>query len=493
MESSGSDFAKIVSSAQPRVFTEFPHIKRISTWPWLSIFMLILSDIAMSAIAAFSSFYIRRYFDRELNFDLYWDLWPGVIVLVLAYFGSRLYVLVGMSAPEELRRIFHATTLVFAGVAASTFLVKGGGVYSRLVFLGAWSGCLVLVPLGRAIVRKFLAQGTWWGRSVVILGGGKTGSRIIREMILRPSLGFKPVCVFDDDPDKRNKLIHGVPVIGGLDSAPELARRYCLKYAILAMPSTPHTRLLEIVEQHGHTFSHLIVIPDLFGFASLRVPAQDLGGTLGLEVRQQLLLPLPRYVKWLLDILLCVIGGILILPLILFIGILIKLESKGPVFYGHMRIGQNNRKFKAWKFRSMFSDADGMLQEHLTKHPELAAEWKANQKLKQDPRVTRMGRILRKTSFDELPQLWNVMKGEMSLVGPRPIVDSEIEKYGSAFSLYLKVLPGLTGLWQVSGRSDTSYEDRVAMDTYYVRNWSVWMDFVIVAKTFPVLLGKGAY
>ncbi len=464
-----------------------------ATSPLLSILVLVLADITMAAIAAVACVYVRKYFDPALILSMYWDLWPGLFVLVLAFVGSRLYVLTGMSAPEELRRIVSAMTLVFVGVAASTFLVRGGEAYSRLTFFGAWAACGVLIPIGRTIVKKAVAPCKWWGRSTVILGAGKTATRIVREMVKRPQLGFKPVCIFDDDPVKIGTSIQGIPVIGGLDLAPDIARQRGLKYAILAMPNMPHTRLLEIVEQHAHAFSHLIVIPDLFGFASLRVPAQDLGGTLGLEVRQQLLLPAPRAAKWILDMLLCLVGGIAILPFVAIIALMIKLESRGPVFYGHTRIGRNNLRFKAWKFRSMFKDADKMLDQYLKDHPELAEEWKANQKLKNDPRVTRMGRILRKTSLDELPQLWNVIKGEMSLVGPRPIVDNEIEKYGNAFSLYLKVLPGLTGLWQVSGRSDTSYDDRVAMDTYYVRNWSVWMDLVIIAKTFPVLLGRGAY
>jgi Undecaprenyl-phosphate galactose phosphotransferase WbaP len=188
------------------------------------------------------------------------------------------------------------------------------------------------------------------------------------------------------------------------------------------------------------------------------------------------------------------VGGIFFSPIIFLISIMVKLDTKGPVFYGHTRIGIGGRKFKAWKFRTMVPNANQVLDEYLDNNPDLRKEWEETFKLQNDPRVTRSGKILRKLSLDELPQLWNVIIGEMSLVGPRPIVDDEIRYYGDRFDLYSFVMPGITGLWQVSGRSDTSYEGRVSLDEYYVRNWSIWMDIYILARTISVvLLRKGAY
>lgn len=189
---------------------------------------------------------------------------------------------------------------------------------------------------------------------------------------------------------------------------------------------------------------------------------------------------------------------LLAIPYILFafffIIVLVLLDSRGSVFYGQTRIGRNGRKFKVYKFRTMVQNADQILISYLEKFPELKAEWQATQKLKDDPRVTRVGAILRKYSLDELPQLWNILLGDMSLVGPRPIVDAEIEKYGKCFDLYKQVRPGLTGLWQVSGRSDTSYQRRVELDEYYILNRSFTLDFKILLRTVKVVLGKeGAY
>jgi len=195
-----------------------------------------------------------------------------------------------------------------------------------------------------------------------------------------------------------------------------------------------------------------------------------------------------------LDIFLVLLALPSVLLLVLVIAILIMLESRGGVFYGQTRIGKGGQKFKAYKFRTMIQDADHLLQVFLDKSPELKAEWLANHKLKEDPRVTRVGAVLRKYSLDELPQLWNIFIGEMSLVGPRPIVDAEVEKYGTCFELYKQVRPGLTGLWQVSGRSNTSYEHRVDLDEYYLLNRSFMLDIQILFKTVSVVLRKdGAY
>jgi Undecaprenyl-phosphate galactose phosphotransferase WbaP len=195
-----------------------------------------------------------------------------------------------------------------------------------------------------------------------------------------------------------------------------------------------------------------------------------------------------------LDISLILFAAPYILAVFLVIMVLIVLDSEGPIFYRQSRIGRYGRKFYVYKFRTMVQNADQVLQTYLENSAELKAEWLATHKLKKDPRVTRVGAILRKLSVDELPQLWNVLNGEMSLIGPRPIVEQEIEKYGKCFDLYIQVRPGLTGLWQVSGRSDTSYERRVELDQYYILNRSLKLDLQIILKTIGVVLGgKGAY
>jgi Undecaprenyl-phosphate galactose phosphotransferase WbaP len=203
------------------------------------------------------------------------------------------------------------------------------------------------------------------------------------------------------------------------------------------------------------------------------------------------------YKNWIariLDIALILLAAPYILLAFLVITVLIKLDSPGPVFYRQTRIGRFGRKFSILKFRTMVRNADQILQNYLDTSPQLRVQWLATHKLKQDPRVTRLGTMLRKSSLDELPQLWNILIGDMSLIGPRPIVSAEVEKYGKCFELYIQVRPGLTGLWQVSGRNDTSYQYRVELDEYYVRNKSLKLDLQILWKTIFVVLRKtGAY
>ena len=337
------------------------------------------------------------------------------------------------------------------------------------------------------------ARQAWWGYPVVVMGAGKTGEMVIRTLQRHPTLGLKPVAMLDDDPQKHGEL-SGVPVVGKLSIAPIIAKELKIPYAIVAMPGVAHHQLFPLIERYGRTFPHLMIIPDLFGMASLWVAAKDLGGVLGLEVRQQLFLPGPRLLKALLDKALVLFVGLACLPLIVLISLLVVVDSSGTIFYRQTRIGRRGKRFKVWKFRSMVVDADRVLEQYFERYPQLRKDWEKDQKLKDDPRITRVGKFLRQTSLDEMPQLWNVLRGEMSMVGPRPIVQEEVRRYGDKFKLYLQVLPGITGLWQVSGRNNITYDERVNFDTYYVRNWSVWLDIYILIRTVKVVLaGDGAY
>lgn len=198
--------------------------------------------------------------------------------------------------------------------------------------------------------------------------------------------------------------------------------------------------------------------------------------------------------KRLTDLLILSVCAPLYLPLMIALAMVVKVSSAGPIFYSQRRLGLRGKSFQAWKFRTMVPNADEILKEYLESNPELQEEWEKDHKLRNDPRITRIGKILRKTSLDELPQLWNVFVGEMSLVGPRPIVQDEVEKYGQVFEEYKRVLPGITGFWQVSGRNNTTYEKRVSLDSEYVRNWSLGWDIRILMRTIKtVLLREGAF
>ncbi len=466
----------------------------VATQPWLSTFLLLTTDFAAMAIANVSAVWLRLAFDGHFTLNLYLHLWPLIGLFVVVFYAYNLYSSLTPTPAEELKRIAHACSISFLLPAAATFLTRGAEDYSRGVLIMAWLMSIAIVPMMRASLRRMVCRRNWWGHPVVVLGAGDTAESVVAMLIKRPAFGLKPIAMLDDDVAKHGSLIHGVPVLGELGLATRIASEFKVSHAILAMPGAPLARLRELEVQNQRHFPHLMVVPNLCGFASLWVVPRDLGGILGLEVRRNLLLPGPQLLKRTMELSLCVIGGVLALPLVILFGLAIKLESRGPVFFAQERIGRDNTRFRAWKFRSMVQDANQRLAEYLERHPELRPEWDRDHKLRDDPRLTRVGRFLRKTSLDELPQILNVLRGEMSLVGPRPIVDAEVKRYGDDFDLFNQVRPGITGLWQVSGRNDVTYEERVALDCYYVRNWSVWLDVFILAKTVRVVVaGKGAY
>ena len=463
----------------------------------LTVAVLGLTDACVLVAAFFSSVRLWTLFRPTADPNLLVSYWPFLLVFMVVYMGAGLYRVAGLNPVEELRRSVSATSLALLIFTGSTFLLKEARWFPRGIPLLTWLLASIALPPVRSLTRKICGPRQWFGRSVVILGAGKAGETVLRALQDSPWLGLKPVAILDDDPEKLDDLRGertGIPVRGGLALARLLATKAHLGYAVLAMPGLSRSRLLKTVETYGQVFDKLLLIPDLLGMASLCVQATDLGGMLGLEIRHNLLYWPARLVKRLLDLMVVAALAPILLPAFGVIACLIKLTSPGPVFYGHTRIGCGSRMFKAWKFRTMILNADDVLRRHLLGNPALAEEWRLTHKLKDDPRVTRLGRFLRRSSLDELPQLINVLTGEMSLVGPRPIVAAEVEKYGETYAFYCRVKPGITGAWQVSGRNNTTYAQRVAFDQYYVLNWSVWLDLYILTRTVgTVLTGDGAY
>lgn len=467
------------------------HCRFQAAQPFLMLAVMLLVDMLAITTAAASSVLLWFALGRPLSLSVYGNLWPllGLVLAINAVCG--LYRRSPTSSVWELRTCTVAICLSFGLLAGVAFLVRGIEPYSRAIFLLAWASALVLVPLLRSAARNYLARTRWWGQPVIVFGSGRAGEGVIRVLTRHPELGLRPVALLSPDPWVEKP--GSVPFHGRLDLAPSFVASG-VQHAIIAAPDLSRDEYLNLLARCNACFSDVILVPDLLGFATLWVQATDLGGFLGLAVRQQLLLAGPRLLKRTLDLMLTVLGGSLISPLIVTLAVAVRLTSRGPAFYSQSRLGADGRPFRAWKFRSMVTNADAVLSTYLAGHPDARSEWERDQKLRNDPRVTPLGRWLRKTSLDELPQLWNVLRGEMSLVGPRPIVNNEVQRYGDAYSLYRRVRPGITGLWQVSGRNDVTYEERVAFDAYYVRNWSVWLDLHLLARTVLVVLrGKGAY
>lgn len=469
-------------------------------YPRATVLVLATTDLAVLFAVNALTVWVRWELGGAFAPALYWRLAPALLLFLLVYetaglyHGTCLYPGVSLGPAEEIRRLTYATTGVYLGLVVLSFLFKAGTLFSRAIFLVAWGLSLVLVPAARFGLRALLCQRPWWGVPALVLGTGEAAAAVVRALLRQPEFGIKPVGILDPQPAPDRPDVSGVPVRGTPEHAPALARALRVDYAIVALPGLDAPGLQRLLDTHVHAFAHVLVVPELFRFANLWVSAKDLGGFLGLELRQQLLRRGPRAAKFAMDFTLGVAGGLVLLPLILLIALLVRLSSPGPVFYGAPRLGRGGRSFTVWKFRTMVEDANRRLEAHLRNHPDQAAEWHTSFKLREDPRVTAVGRFLRLTSLDELPQFWNLLRGDMSLVGPRPIVAEEIPRYGELFELYKQVRPGISGLWQVSGRNDTTYADRVALDAYYVRNWSPWLDLYILARTVgAVIRCRGAY
>nr|MBA2715351.1 undecaprenyl-phosphate galactose phosphotransferase WbaP [Rubrobacteraceae bacterium] len=415
-------------------------------------------------------------------------IWVGLRGLLGLYPGH------GLDSAEELRRQTNAVLVTLSITAVFAIVFQVGNALSRLLLVLGFIGLAVLTPLARHFVKLAMEKFGVWGKPVVIMSSGEAGGQLSKPLQREWTLGLKPIAVFESGPALAGEPSKGPLHEDVLAEAVELSKKNRVDTIILNIPDVRSGQLATLSDWASTRFRHVIFLSvDLVGIMNSAVVARNFAGIFGVEIKHNLLDPWARRFKHSLDLLGASVGGLLISPLILAIVLAIRLDSPGAAIYAHRRLGANDRHFRCLKFRTMHTDAERLLDEYLQNNPDLLAEWEKDQKLRDDPRVTRVGLLLRKTSLDELPQLWNVLRGEMSLVGPRPIVDAEVPKYGEVYRLYKRIRPGMSGYWQVGGRSDTTYDERVAMDNYYVRDWSIWLDLVILARTVStVILGRGA-
>jgi Undecaprenyl-phosphate galactose phosphotransferase WbaP len=457
---------------------------------WVMVSSLVAIDVAMLLVSICVAV-LLRWLHWKFNWEMYVGLLPAVAGFLVVYLGSGLYPGVPLSPARELRRLTLATTVVFLGLGTATFLAQEGTTYSRGALVLGWLFALALVPMGRYAMRAVLTRRGVWGLPVVVIGAGKVGRSLVHVLRAQPELGLLPVAVLDERSERTAEA--GVPVLRRFDLDRSLSEAG-VRHAIVAMGDVEPRRASRLLNRYGQRFRHLIVVPAMTGTATLWATPTEVGGHLGIAVQQRLLDPGRRSLKRAIETVLVVLASPMLVPLMGAIALAIKLDTRGPVFYEATRIGQRRRRVRMLKFRSMHTDADARLAEVLASSPALRAEWERHGKLRDDPRVTRVGRWLRKTSLDELPQLLHVLTGKMALVGPRPILVDQLASYGKQIALVGRVRPGITGFWQVSGRSELTMDERVEMDCYYVQNWSVWLDVYLLARTvIVVVFCRGAY
>lgn len=456
--------------------------------PGLSAMFVVAADILGLSLALWA-FFGNTTLGRYAVPDGWLRLWFLLPIFPVIYWLFDSYPGVSVNSVDEIRRISLANASIFLFISAM-FAMHHPALAPQLICLSACVCASVVTLTARGLIRQFGSRFEWWGYPVVLFGGEEVALSVARKLMDQPHLGLRPVALVSDK--VANRPIEGIPVFESQNLA-QLASSG-VRHAIVAAPELSQSEFAEVLERSGDIFPHLILIPDTDFIWKTGAYTRDLMGILGIQVRNNLLDKGSRIVKRTIDLASSVLLALFLLPLLVMIPLLIAVESGFPVFYFQKRLGHGGRTFHMWKFRTMAHNSKTVLEHHLASDPEQKKEWIQFQKLRFDPRVTRVGRVLRRTSLDELPQLWNIIKGEMSLVGPRPYLATQLTQHHSAYSAYVKTTPGLTGLWQVSGRNRTTLAERIAYDIYYIRNWSVWLDIYLLAKTVrAVLTGDGAY
>jgi Undecaprenyl-phosphate galactose phosphotransferase WbaP len=432
------------------------------------------------------------------NYILYWiyqtpiTIRYSIMIIPTWWIGSVVVGIVpgwGLGAVEELRRIELLLICVFTLAAVAYFFSRELMLPSRVVYVGSYLGAALLIPISRALCKRILIRLALWGAPAAIYGDSKSSARIVAAFGRDSGVGYNPAAVFSDDLPP-GATVAGLPVAGSLAESDA-----DLPVAIVSLANIAEQDLTAFLDNQLGSYHKVVLLPNINEDVFSWIIPRNFGGVVGLEVTRNLLLPFVLNIKSMLEIFLVLLAAPLWLPCMLLIAVAILVLDHSPPFYTQIRVGRYGERFKTIKFRTMRRNADQELEQRMAEDPELRRQWETGFKLKDDPRVTRLGAFLRKYSLDEIPQLFNVLWGDMSLVGPRPLPEYHHDALSfSAFSPRYRVRPGMTGLWQVSGRSLLAQEDMDKWDTYYVRNWSIWLDLVILARTFTaVFSSRGAF
>ena len=396
---------------------------------------------------------------------------------------------------DKVKTVFRSVTI---GVIVAIVLMYTEHVtndVSRLFVGFSYIFIMLFITAFRFISHKILNALQILYIPVLLVGAGKTAELVNKSLQRMPVSYYKIIGYVDDNP-KSASIAKEYPCLGTFNDVENVIKDTGIQTVLICAPGLESKKLVALINRLQLLVKRVAFVPELFGLPTSNITARGImeEQAVILRVQNNLARKSNRVMKRIFDIGATVCGGILILPILAIVAILIYIDSPGPIVFGHKRVGQGGKEFPCYKFRSMVPNAQEALEVYLKENPAAREEWERDFKLKDDSRVTRIGKFLRKTSLDELPQLWNVLVGDMSLVGPRPIVRDEIVKYGDYINDFYLVPPGITGVWQVSGRSDTTYEERVLMDSWYVHNWSVWIDIVYLLKTvLAVVKSKGAY
>ncbi|WP_022846472.1 undecaprenyl-phosphate galactose phosphotransferase WbaP [Desulfurobacterium sp. TC5-1] len=455
---------------------------------YVSAVILLFSDLIVFYASLLAAYILRLWLSDKflphyyMTFGKLLSLWWFPIAYIFSFWIQGLYT---SRFPfwEEVKRIIKAVSFATIIILSVVSLGRLSEHVSRTTVVILWMISIPIFAVSRKFLKALLYRLSLWKQEATAVGN--------REFI------DKIKEIFDKDHFMGYHVNKGIEISPSNFSYEKELLDLEADTLIVAIPDSFEGDTEKFLAKIHKSARNVLFVPDIKGLAFLNSELYPLffSEMFLLSVKNNLKYFTNRFLKRLFDLTVSILLLPILLPIITIIAILIKFDSEGPVFFVHNRVGKDGKIIGVIKFRTMYKDAQQRLEKLLAENEEIRKEWETYFKLKNDPRITKVGKFLRKTSLDELPQIFNVLKGDMSLVGPRPVVKEEIEKYYKDFAqYYYLVKPGITGLWQVSGRSDTDYDKRVRLDTWYVLNWSLWLDIIILIKTVKAVLKKeGAY
>lgn len=475
----GSNYLEvsIEEAITPRTFRRYSELK-------MSL-VVIVADIVALILSFGAAFILRFFILGSLPVEIFFQFSFIFLGLILLYYGRGLYPGYALHPAEEIRRLTVNTLIGFALVGAVIFVARGVPNLSRFILILACFFALILVPILRSLLRRIAVRLGIWGVPIVLLGKNEDIQVWSEKLKKNQYWGLIPVINMSIDRIGEN----ATPNEDYLDQVSSLVNKFGVSTVMVLVNGSPST-IMNILGAYQNVFRSVILINLELNPMAIWVSPLNFGGMTGYIVKHDMHNSAIMILKRCIDLLFSALCLLVLSPLFLLIAILIRLDSPGPVFYKQWRLGKNGAPFQMLKFRTMYADADEVLKKWLEEDPVIREEWEKYQKLKDDPRITLFGNILRQMSIDEFPQFWNIAIGEMSLIGPRPFFRDQLEEYGDAYRYYVMVRPGLSGLWQVSGRNNTSFEERALWDKYYVSNWSFWLEIYIFFKSIWVVLSR---
>jgi len=460
--------------------------------------LLLLCDFFLLSLGIIGGLVLRALLGQFFSCLLpCFDLWvQGQAILynfwlflpiIFVFLAHRLYR--RLPFWEEVRSLLEALLEGFLFVFALVAIAKLSDEVSRLVIFSAFLLCCFLFPVGRYFFKRFLFSLSRYRVPALIWPANREAARLVQAIEQEPTFGYEVLGFLDDNPQRFGRSLAGKKIFGSLRQIGKFTRLRGVDAVFILLNGGPSSRLSQIYAYLQRQVGEIFLVPAFVALGLFNAQLSFLWTQRQAVIRinNPLNSYLNRATKRVVDLVGASLFLIFSFPLMILIALLIKIDSAGPIIFTQERVGMGGKRFRIYKFRTMFTDSETRLEEFFAQNPKKRQEWLKYRKLEGDPRITKVGRFLRRFSLDELPQLFNVLRGEMSLVGPRPITAEELQFYGEERYFYLAVRPGLTGLWQVSGRNALSFAERVKLDSWYVQNWSLWLDFFILWRTIPAL------